>query len=288
MNFTFDPVLSTTTIGSSTYSNIGAWVARIIEVPLYVLQDGTPDRVFWTDAAATGFRVPLSLGQKFVTSYSYVEIIGTAQYIDGATIRPVAVTLTPNEVPGVLVLSEFKLANVTVTGDDLGKIFGPLVVSYTIPDSVIYDVSLKLPLNKTDLADVFAKQKLPYSTYIGEVNPLLVISRLHRAINNIEANLGIAPTPWSGGIVAEQVSFDPTLYPGISHITNAHINEISDAVRHLGDVCNGIGYAITIEAYDQWREYDILPLFGSLNRPGLADLINDVNTIERQLSAIVP
>lgn len=278
ITFTFDPSLTV----ENNASIIAPWSATITELPMFCSIDNTPDRIFWTDAAATGFDKALSVGSKFILTYaaSLTGYCGTALYRDGAVTRPVRVSVT-TVAPDIIELAEFELGGSVLSGTDLSKIVGPLFITYELPATVIYNSTLQLPLRVTDLHDTLRAD--PCTVHIGDVNPLLAIRNLHIAINNIERCLGLSPTPWSGGLVAEQVSFDPVLYPFISNIYASHINEMSTAVMRIGTVCAGLGYPIVIESYADWTEHDILPLFGDAGKPGLADLINDVNTIERIL-----
>ena len=235
------------------------WPTEVTEVPKLV--GSATD--YWENPAS-----PVTAGQIFALSYKYVEAVSAAYAFTSSGAVISVQCGTPENTASTSVITIGSVPDNTV---------GPLIVSYRIPANVIDAYG-----NARVMLEASGKF---LQVHIGSADPIAVINALHAGINAIEQWLEISPTPWSGGVFTEQISFTPHIVPKLSTIYAGHINEISQAVMKLYRQVWALKAVLPVPAYADLEPRDILTLFGNGSKPGLGDLVYALRRLDNLLTS---
>ena len=233
------------------------WVTELSEVPK--LTGSTDD--YWATASS-----PVTTGLSFTLSYKAVESITSAYAFSAAG----AIVSVPCSVP-----SNSAAGSVIVIGAVPDGTIGPLIVTYPLPG-----MGLEAYGNARSFVEAAGKY---HHVHIGSADPIAIINALHNGVNAIERWLEISPTPWSGGVFTEQISFTPHFVPKLSALYAGHINEIAKAVMKLYRQVWALKQVLAVPEYDELEPRDILTLFGNGTKPGLGDLVYALRRLDNLL-----
>ena len=236
------------------------WPTEVTEVPKLVGSDTD----YWTNPASS-----VTEGQTFALSYKYVETVSAAYAFTSSGVVIPVLCGTPDNTGSTSVI--------TIESVQAGTI-GPLIVSYRIPANVIDAYG--------NARAMLAASGKFLQVHIGSADPIAVINALHAGINAIEQWLEISPTPWSGGVFTEQISFTPNIVPKLSTIYAGHINEIAQAVMKLYRQVWALKAVLPVPVYADLEPRDILTLFGNGSKPGLGDLVCALRRLDNLLASI--
>ena len=233
------------------------WVTELSEAPKFTGRDDD----YWATASS-----PVTTDMSFTLSYKAVESITSAYAFSAAgAIVPVSCS-TPSNSPA---------GSIIVIGAVPDGTIGPLIVTYPLPGTVLEAYG-----NARSIIEAAGKH---LHVHIGSADPIAIINALHTGVNAIERWLEISPTPWSGGVFTEQISFTPHFVPKLSALYAGHINEIAKAIMKLYRQVWALKQVLAVPEYDDLEPRDILTLFGNGTKPGLGDLVYALRRLDNLL-----